>query len=182
MIKYMVVTLAQFPVKIVIMDVVVAKVPNNYGMFLSKTWEWKLGGTIQMDMTYATVSFFGGENMILYRGKKFSYKVSYQNNYVNHPIYGVDDDLECSILTVNEEYKEALILAYPIVSPHYEKNGIWKMHFDGAYSNEGVGVRIVLISPKKYEVHFPYKLEFEATKNLDEYEALILGLEATRKM
>jgi hypothetical protein len=39
MIKYMVVTLAQIPIKIVMMDVVVAKVPNNYGMFLSKTWE-----------------------------------------------------------------------------------------------------------------------------------------------
>jgi hypothetical protein len=44
------------------MDVVVADVPANYGMLLSKTWERKLGGTMQMDMTYAIVPIFGGEN------------------------------------------------------------------------------------------------------------------------
>jgi hypothetical protein len=39
MIKDMVVTLAQLPVKIIMMDVVVVDVPANYGMFLSRTWE-----------------------------------------------------------------------------------------------------------------------------------------------
>jgi ribonuclease HI len=56
------------------------------------------------------------------------------------------------------------------------------MYFDGAYSKEGVGAGVVLISPKKEEIHLSYKLEFEATNNVVEYEALILGLEATRKM
>jgi len=38
MIKYMVVTLAQCPVKSIMIDVVVVDVPANYGMFLSRTW------------------------------------------------------------------------------------------------------------------------------------------------
>jgi ribonuclease HI len=57
-----------------------------------------------------------------------------------------------------------------------------EMYFDGAYSKEGVGAGVVLISPKKEEIHLSYKLEFEATNNVVEYEALILGLEAARKM
>jgi ribonuclease HI len=142
----------------------------------------KLGGTMQMDMTYATVPVFGGENKRLYRETKFSYVVSDQNNYVNHPIYVVDEDLVVASSQSMKEYKEALTLANPVVIPSQETNGIWKMYFDGAYSKEGVGAGVVLISPKKEEIHLSYKLEFEATNNVDEYEALILGLEAARKM
>jgi ribonuclease HI len=56
------------------------------------------------------------------------------------------------------------------------------MFFDGAYSKEGVGASVVLISSTKREIHFSYKLEFEATNNIIEYESFILGLEVTRKM
>jgi ribonuclease HI len=41
---------------------------------------------------------------------------------------------------------------------------------------------VVLISPTKQEIPLSYKIEFEATNNVVEYEALILGLEAARKM
>jgi hypothetical protein len=46
LIKDMVVTLAQLPFKIIMMDVVVGDVPSNYGMLLSRTWEQKLGGSM----------------------------------------------------------------------------------------------------------------------------------------
>jgi len=65
LIKDMVVTLFQLPIKIIIMDVVVVEFPTNYGMLLSITWVGKLGGTMQMDMTYATILFFGGEKIRL---------------------------------------------------------------------------------------------------------------------
>jgi ribonuclease HI len=45
-----------------------------------------------------------------------------------------------------------------------------------------VGVVVVVIFPIEKEIPLSYKLEFEETKNVDEYEALILGLEATIKM
>eukprot|EP01018_Ginkgo_biloba_P028210 Gb_36987 [translate_table: standard] len=35
----------------------------TYGMLLSRSWGAKLGGTIQLDMTYATVPVFEGEQI-----------------------------------------------------------------------------------------------------------------------
>jgi ribonuclease HI len=107
--------------------------------------------------------------------------VSSQNNPVNHPIYVVDKDLGCFILSINEEHNENPMLVDPCVSPVEEVDGIWKMFFDYA-SSKGVWAGIILISPTKKEIHLSYKLEFEAKNNVVEYEALILGLEAARKM
>jgi hypothetical protein len=53
------------------MGVVVVDVPTNYGMLLSRTWARKLGGTMQMDMTHASVPFFGGEIRRIYIDKVF---------------------------------------------------------------------------------------------------------------
>ena len=74
------------------------------------------------------------------------------------------------------------MLVDPLVSLVEEKNGVWKMVFYGAYSKEGVGAGIVLISPTQKKIHLSCKLEFEAKNNVVEYEALILGLEESRKM
>ena len=54
------------------------------------------------------------------------------------------------------------------------------MHFDGAKSRHGVGAGIVLISPSGEEKYFSFRLEFEATNNMAEYEDLLLGLEIAR--
>jgi hypothetical protein len=67
MIKDLVVNLAQVPVKSNLMDVVVVDVPAKYGMLLSRSWGAKLGGSVQLDMTYATIPFFGGQFTRLYR-------------------------------------------------------------------------------------------------------------------
>ena len=53
--------------KSVVMDIVVADVPPKLGMLLSRYWIKKLGGILQMDLTYATILFFGGEHRRLYR-------------------------------------------------------------------------------------------------------------------
>jgi hypothetical protein len=66
-IKYLVVSLFQLPMKSVFMDIVVANVPPKFGMMLSRYWIKNLGGTLQMDLTYATIPVFGGEHKILYR-------------------------------------------------------------------------------------------------------------------
>ena len=58
------------------------------------------------------------------------------------------------------------------------QNNVWKMFFDGSFSREGFGR--VLISPTSEVIYFPYKLEFEATNNIAEYEALILGLRVAK--
>jgi hypothetical protein len=103
MIKYLVVHLAQIPIKNVLMDVVMEDVPMNYGIILSRSWEIKLGGSLQMDMTYATIPIFGGETMRLYRETKLAYKVNDPNNPNNYHVYSKDQDPGCFILSVNNE-------------------------------------------------------------------------------
>jgi hypothetical protein len=60
MIKYLVVNLAQIPMKSIFMDVFIVDVPAKYGMLLSRSWGAKLGGSLQMEMTYTTISISGG--------------------------------------------------------------------------------------------------------------------------
>jgi hypothetical protein len=66
MIKDMVITFGQLPIKSIMMDMVVDDVPTNYGMMLSGTWAQKLAGTMQMDMTYVIVTIFLGELRRMY--------------------------------------------------------------------------------------------------------------------
>ena len=56
------------------------------------------------------------------------------------------------------------------------------MYFDGACSKYGKGAGIVLISPTKKVYHFAFKLEFDATNNIANYEALLIGLEVAKDM
>jgi hypothetical protein len=46
LIKDMLVSLAQLPIKRIMMDVVVDDVPVKYGMLLYRTWDRNLGGTM----------------------------------------------------------------------------------------------------------------------------------------
>jgi ribonuclease HI len=56
------------------------------------------------------------------------------------------------------------------------------MHFDGAFSRSGKGVGIVIESPSGREFKFAYRLVFDATNNVVECEALLLGLELYKDM
>ena len=56
------------------------------------------------------------------------------------------------------------------------------MYFDGATSRHGKGARIVLKSPLGHILKFAYQLEFEATNNVAEYEALLLGIEMEKTL
>ena len=56
------------------------------------------------------------------------------------------------------------------------------MHFDRAYSEAKKGVGIVTISPSNKVYNFSFRLEFEASNNVAEYEALLLGLETAKDM
>ena len=56
--------------------------------------------------------------------------------------------------------------------------GVWTMYFDGSISKEGDGVGIWIISPNRYSKVYYFKLTFECTNNVAEYEALLLGLNA----
>jgi hypothetical protein len=101
-IKDLVVSLFQLPMKSMVMDIVVADVPPKFGMLLSRYWIKRLGGTLQMDLTYATILVFGGEHRRLYREAQLAYIVSDEVNPTNHPIFALDTDLGSSLLQVME--------------------------------------------------------------------------------
>lgn len=52
----------------------------------------------------------------------------------------------------------------------------WTLYFDKSKCSYGVGEGIVLVSPRNEAIDMDYKLGFECTNNMVEYEALILGL------
>ena len=74
-IKYLVISLDQILAKNLVMDVVVANIPSNFGMMLSRIWVAKLKGALQMDMSYATILIFGIQRRI-FREKKLPYMVA----------------------------------------------------------------------------------------------------------
>ena len=78
------------------MDVVVVDMPPKFGMLLSRSWTATLKGTLQMDMSYATIHVFG-EQRRLYRENKLAYMISSPEYPENHPIYLVDIDLGSAI-------------------------------------------------------------------------------------
>jgi hypothetical protein len=50
-IKDLVVTLFQLPMKSMVMEIEVAYVPPKFGMFLSRSWIKRLGGNLQMELS-----------------------------------------------------------------------------------------------------------------------------------
>jgi ribonuclease HI len=56
------------------------------------------------------------------------------------------------------------------IEPH------WTLIFDGSARQQGGGAGVVLIDPSRDQVKYMVRLEFKATNNMAEYEALIFGL------
>ena len=104
LIKYLVITLAQLLAKILVMDVIVADIPMKFGMLLPRSWSTKLKGTLQMDMSYATIPVFG-KHRRLYREIRLAYMVSNKDKSVNYPIYYVETELG-SLVFYNESLYE----------------------------------------------------------------------------
>jgi hypothetical protein len=140
LIKYLVVSLSQLPMKSVVMDIVVADIPPKFGMLLSRTWAKKVGGSLQMDLTYATIPVFGGEHRRLYREVILAYIVSDHQNPGNHPIYVVEDEIGSSIFHINDDAPEISVNKCRNQPLTDQGNEVWKMYFDGSSSKEGLGL------------------------------------------
>jgi hypothetical protein len=171
--------------KSMVMDIVVADVPPKFGMLLSRSWIKRLGGTLQMDLTYATIPVFGGEHRRLYREAQLAYIISDEANPTNHPIYALDTDLGSSLLQLTHTPEAPLqIRKQPILNQEMPSptTSVWKMFFDGASSSIDAGAGVVFRSPSQETISLSYKLKFEVTNNVAEYEALVLGLRAAKEM
>jgi hypothetical protein len=118
-IKDMVVPFCQLPMKSVVLDVIVADIPPTFGILLSRSWAKKVVGTLQMDLSCATIPVFGGEHRRLYMEVRSAYLVSDHENPSNHPIYAIEDKLGSSVFHISDKTTEASVGK---VTPVEEKN------------------------------------------------------------
>jgi hypothetical protein len=194
LIKYLVVYFSQIPKNNMVMDVVVPDIPPKFGMLLSRSWATKLKGSLQMDMSSATIPVFGQDRR-LYKEVFLKYMVSNKAQPNNHPIYSVENEMGSSIffndLSFEEEGTEIEMDAkYQFDQQNEEssekkndtENHMWNMIFDGVVSREGVGVGVWINFPKGNTKLCSYKLSFDCTNNMVEYEALVLGLKTLKEM
>jgi ribonuclease HI len=126
-----------------------------------------------------------GEHRRLYREAQLAYIISDETNPTNHPIFSLDTDLGSSLLQLTDAPEPPLAIRKQPIVVHENSppnTSVWKMFFDGASSKEGVGAGVVFVSPAQETIALSYKLEFEATNNVAEYEALVLGLRAAKDM
>ena len=86
--------------------------PPKFVMLLSRSWMKKLGGTLQMDMSYVTIIVFGEEYLRLYREVQLSYLISDCGHPTNHLIYAVEQYLGSCILHINDDVTNCI----PIVN------------------------------------------------------------------
>ena len=125
-----------------------------------------------MDLSYATIPIFGGENRILYRELQYAYIVTDDKNPTNHPLYAVEKDLGSCMLHFSDDNTSGILQVEKEKSVRLtieETYELWQMYFDGSSSKEGVGAGIVIISPGGELISLMYKLEFVTTNNIAEY-------------
>jgi len=103
LIKDLCVSLVQYPNKTILMDVVVADIPAKYGMLLSRSWGAKLQGSLQLDLSYATITVFGKPKR-LYRETLMKYVVNSEENPQNFPLYSIHTDMDSFILFNDDVY------------------------------------------------------------------------------
>jgi hypothetical protein len=116
-IKDLDVSLSQIPAKSLVMDIVVVDIPPRFGMLLSISWCKNLGGSLQMDLSYATINFFGGEFRRLYCEAQLAYIISDNDHSINHPIYEVYVDLRSSIFHIDNDFQQSFPLKKPVAAP-----------------------------------------------------------------
>lgn len=97
--------LVQYPAKTILMDIVVTDIPPKYDMLSPRSWGAKLQGSLQLDMSYATILVFGHSKK-LYRETMMKYVVGSQERPWNFPIYSVHFDIDSFILYNDENNQE----------------------------------------------------------------------------
>ena len=59
---------------------------------------------------------------------------------------------------------------------HVDIANEWKLYFDGSHTKNGSGDGIIFVTPQGDAIPKSYKIAFQCTNNIAEYEALITGL------
>lgn len=158
------------------MDVIVTNTKSHYGMLLSRQWAAPVGGNMQLDLSYATI-LVNGNQVNLYR-----------EPCAPRVIEKMDPDmLNCMIDVDLDNFKVQPIQPQlrntdPIVNElESQQEVLWHMYFDGAFSKEGAGARVLFVSPSCITFKYSFLLAFKCINNTAEYKTLLLGLEIAKK-
>lgn len=111
-IKDLVASLTQLPLKSIGMDIVVVYIPPHFQMFLSRYCSRKIGGAFQIYMSFSTILVFGGEFRRLYQETRLYYIISDHENIDYHPIYAKECELGSSMLHLVIDH----IVVVPIIN------------------------------------------------------------------
>ena len=147
-----------------------------------------------MDISYATIPMVGW-NKRLCSEKRSTYVVSSQDKPNFHAIYDVDTDLGSSIffnddipydpeVTAPIEVKEEENFSnrQKALKRKHKEEGIWTIYFDGYVAKVCASAGVYIIFPIRDFKALSYKLNFECTNNVAEYEYLLLGFNALNDM
>jgi hypothetical protein len=183
-IKDLQVCLKVAPKRTLVMDVLVIDCLTQWGMLLSRQWSVDVGGSMQMDLSYANIPISQVEKVRIFREPKMLHYVedlcARDNDYLYPDIKdqeAQETDLGMYMLSEIPETPMPLIPENEL-----EHSQVWSMTFDGARSRQGSGARVVITAPSGMIFPFSSRLEFDCTNNMAEYEALLLGLRKARKM
>ncbi|KAH9323752.1 hypothetical protein KI387_018391, partial [Taxus chinensis] len=91
-VKVLVVQLAAYPGKNLKLDVVIVNFPTKWGMLLSRKWAVSVSGSVQMDMSYATIPI-KGSLVKIYGEKKMLHLIEDPNN-ASYEVLFADVDVD----------------------------------------------------------------------------------------
>lgn len=182
-------------------DILIADIPEFYGLILSRDWSEKLHGYISTDWSHMWLPYKGKPNQIrIDREKHMTHTVTefeqgnqpvaFNNNilgnYSSESFFG-NLVAQPSLFSVNHytsqienfsqtDKSRCFNDAEKIVDISVNTPLFWSLYFDGSKSTEGSGAGCILVSPQGEKTMLSCRLEFECTNNTAEYEALIQGL------
>jgi ribonuclease HI/transposase InsO family protein len=147
------------------MNVFVIDDINKFGIIICDELIAHLGGSIHREQSEVVIPHPEGGHYIV-RSKPFA------GASVEDP-----DEVDDQLLCINSGLSDWFIQEGKLnMDTIEETEGIWTLEFDGSHSGLGAGAGVVLTAPSGEVFYRSYRLEFNCTNNVAEYEALILGL------
>ena len=187
-------------------DIVVADIPDAYGLVLSRDWAERLDGYFASNWSHLWFPYKGSPNQIkLLREPQMKYNVTQlegKNELVNSVLENYFIELEPGnyqdeeASSIPDTQLDLLRFSWAdeidcnivdLVSDvvcnlnSVEVDIFWTLYFDGSKTLEGSGAGCVLIDPRKNKCFLSCRLEFECRNNTVEYEALVQGLKNPNK-
>jgi hypothetical protein len=177
--------------------IVVADIPEVYGMFLRRDWSEQLHGYFATYWSHLWLPVNGHTNKLRINRERYLKYIVTNINDSNEPFVPSVNALEIqdmntffgnfvaevyTIADLNQQYE--ISICTPVLASKHdvnivnrcENNEIWSLYFDGSISREGTSAECLLIDPRGNNTFISCRLEFDCTNTIGEYKDLLQGL------